>query len=78
MTKMKLLVLDEEDTVLFNSQVNRTLYALYRDNADAFTLMWEQQVTSFSSVGRYHHLRAECYSLDQGWGTFSCWKAALS
>jgi hypothetical protein len=56
---MKLLALDEGDAVLFNSQVNRTLYTLYRDNADAFTLMWEQQVTCFFSVERYHHLRAE-------------------
>jgi len=43
---MQLLSLDEEDTLLFNSQVNRTLYVLYRDNADRFTLMWEQQVIS--------------------------------
>jgi hypothetical protein len=42
---MRLLPLDEEDTVLFNSQVNRTLYSVYRDNPDNFTLMWEQQVT---------------------------------
>jgi hypothetical protein len=44
---MRLLLLDEEDTLLFNSQVNRTLYTLYRDNTDKFTLMWEQQVISF-------------------------------
>jgi len=41
---MRLLSLDEEDTLLFNSQINRTLYTLYRDNTDRFTLMWEQQV----------------------------------
>lgn len=45
---MRLLLLDEEDTLLFNSQVNRTLYTLYRDNTDRFTLMWEQQVISLS------------------------------
>jgi len=43
---MRLLSLDEEDTLLFNCQVNRTLYMLYRDNTDRFTLMWEQQVIS--------------------------------
>ena len=45
-SKMRLLSLDEEDTLLFNCQVNRTLYMLYRDNTDRFTLMWEQQVIS--------------------------------
>jgi len=45
--KMRLLSLDEEDTLLFNCQVNRNLYMLYRDNTDRFTLMWEQQVISF-------------------------------
>ena len=44
---MQLLQLGEEDTLLFNSQVNRTLYALYRDNTEMFTVMWEQQVISF-------------------------------
>jgi len=43
---MRLLPLDEEDTLLFNCQVNRTLYTLYRDNTERFTLMWEQQVIS--------------------------------
>jgi hypothetical protein len=43
---MQQLSLDEEDTLLFNSQVNRTLYTLYRDNTDRFTFMWEQQVIS--------------------------------
>jgi hypothetical protein len=57
--KMRLLALDEKDTALFNSHVNRTLYTLYRENADSFTLMWEQQVTCFAIVGRYHHLRAK-------------------
>jgi hypothetical protein len=56
---MRLLSLDEEDTLLFNSQVNRTLYTLYRDNTDRFTLMWEQQVISFFQVKRYCHLAAE-------------------
>lgn len=44
---MQLLQLGEEDTLLFNSQVNRTLYALYRDNTEMFTVMWEQQGTGF-------------------------------
>jgi len=41
---MRLLPLDDKDTVLFNSHVNRTLYTVYRDNTHSFTLMWEQQV----------------------------------
>jgi hypothetical protein len=41
---MHLLPLDEEDTDLFNSQVNRTLYAVYRDNPKNLTVMWQQQV----------------------------------
>jgi hypothetical protein len=45
-SKMRLLSLDEEDTLLFNCHVNRTLYTLYRDNTESFTLMWEQQVIS--------------------------------
>jgi hypothetical protein len=56
---MKPIALDEEDTVLFNSQVNRTLYTLYQDNADSFTLMLIQQVICFFNVERYHHIRAE-------------------
>jgi hypothetical protein len=45
--KMRLLPLDEEDTFLFDSQLNRTLYIIYRDNTDSFTLMWEQQVREY-------------------------------
>ncbi|XP_069689302.1 uncharacterized protein [Periplaneta americana] len=44
---MRQLALSEEDEDLFNSQVNRTLYTVYRDNIDKFSHMWEQQGPDF-------------------------------
>ncbi|KAJ4437278.1 hypothetical protein ANN_17415 [Periplaneta americana] len=45
--RMRQLALSEEDEDLFNSQVNRTLYTVYRDNIDKFSHMWEQQGPDF-------------------------------
>nr|CAD7570334.1 unnamed protein product [Timema californicum] len=40
---MRSVLLSEDDTILFGSNVNRTLYILYRDNKQNFTNMWKEQ-----------------------------------
>ncbi|KAJ4437276.1 hypothetical protein ANN_17413 [Periplaneta americana] len=70
--KNALLALSEEDEDLFNSQVNRTLYTVYRDNIDKFSHMWEQQfnvksifTSSFITIIKYVALQPAKAKTDQ-------------